>query len=233
MAMTSTTDHHDDYWKLDDYGKHTAKQMKALLDQRGYYNGSLTDKAKLRLCLRRADLGLMSYQNCTNDELRKLIAMRKTDNSTHHEGQREYLLRYLHGMDEQPEFHRFVDLPAELRNKVYAYYFAEFRQPIYAPSQPPLSMTCRLIRQETLRMFYSMCTFEVRLFRVIRGGGRRESRDLTMDSSQLLFIRSIAPEHVAAIRHLSFSVGLKRRNDTMMTCTDALDSLVPSRVDLS
>ncbi|KAK5127361.1 hypothetical protein LTR85_006700 [Meristemomyces frigidus] len=151
MATTTTTDSHDDYWKLDHHEELTAKQMRALLEEGRYDVGSLWEKDRLR----------------HNEELRHLIKARKIDISNYTEGhrigQRQDLMDSLDRDDMHPNFHRFMKLPAELRNQIYGYHLADFRKPIYAPSQPPLSTTCRLIRQEFLPLFYSTCIFEVRL----------------------------------------------------------------------
>ena len=60
--------------------------------------------------------------------------------------------------DEGTTFHHFLDLPAELRSHVYAHYFSSLPR-LEQPVQPPISRVSRLVRQESLPIFYSTCTF--------------------------------------------------------------------------
>ncbi|KAK4549770.1 hypothetical protein LTR36_005071 [Oleoguttula mirabilis] len=225
MATTNTTDAHDDCWKLSCHRDLTAKEMREELEARGYHVGSIMDKDRLREHLRRSDLGLMSYYKCTNEELRQLIEARQIDISSytdkHRIGPRQDLTHSLDRADMHPKFHGFTKLPAELRNQIYGYHLADFQKSIYAPSQPPLSKTCRLIRQEFIPLFYGTCCFEVRLLRIC---GQR----VTMSDRMLLWLRSTAAEHIALIRHLHLSIAYEKKGmlhaefdltDPLVTCS--------------
>lgn len=58
---------------------------------------------------------------------------------------------------------RFLDLPAEIRNRVYSYYFATSdTKPQYNLvnyRDPPITLACKQLRRESLPIFFSECTF--------------------------------------------------------------------------
>ncbi|TKA70254.1 hypothetical protein B0A55_07762 [Friedmanniomyces simplex] len=217
MTFSGTRDNHDDYWKIDLYNG-TAKEMRAWLEDRHYQVGAFKEKDRLDQCILRSKLGRISYYKHTNAELRNLIAIRKIDTSApsmqHYRGNtKEKLLALLDYEDEHPKFERFLQLPPELRNKVYAYHYADFRDRIYAPSQPPLSRICRQLRRESLPMFYATCEFELRLQRFSPSyrysNPRPATFRLTVGDRMLLFLHSTDPKHLAAIRRLHISASWK------------------------
>ncbi|KAK3667813.1 hypothetical protein LTR22_001258 [Elasticomyces elasticus] len=211
MAVTRTTDKHDDYWKLEQQDW-SIQGMRSKLESYRYRVGSLRDKERLAECVRRAQSGLTSYYNLTNDQLRELIVARKIDTSyyknTPFASNKERLLATLELEDRKPKFYRFLDLPAELRNSIYAYYFSEFYMDLYAPSQPPISRACSQLRAEALPMFYATCAFELRLQHRLNTNrlDRPIRQRLTIGDRMLLFLHSTEPEHLAAIRDLFISV---------------------------
>ena len=69
-------------------------------------------------------------------------------------------MEILEEADENTGFERLLDLPPELRVLIYGLHFdsmPELREPV----QPPLSKVSRLLRQESLPIFYSTCTFKL------------------------------------------------------------------------
>ncbi|GIZ42398.1 hypothetical protein CKM354_000567100 [Cercospora kikuchii] len=58
---------------------------------------------------------------------------------------------------------RFLDLPAEILNRIYSYYFATSdTQPQYNLvnyRDPPITLACKQLRRESLPIFFSECTF--------------------------------------------------------------------------
>ena len=208
MAITSASYQQTDYWKLPSYRGYSVKEMRELLNQRQYYAGSAKDKGKLSECLRRSDLGLISYVNLSNKDLRQLIEDRDIDTSDVLDGirmgRRQDLVSLLESADDRPRFRKFLRLPPELRNRIYDFYFAEFEdKPIYAPTQPPLTTSCRTIRSETLQMFYSKCKFAV-VFHVPVRWGIRQASLLSVPSQLLLFLRTTPAKNIALIRKLQF-----------------------------
>ncbi|KAI5359876.1 hypothetical protein Slin15195_G117360 [Septoria linicola] len=83
-------------------------------------------------------------------------------------------------------FHRFLDLPPELRNRIYETYFAEFKTPLYAPSQPPITKVSRQLRAETLAMFYGSSTFRIAFLPSVAedDGSRVEDIDTASEDDQ-------------------------------------------------
>ncbi|KAK3075159.1 hypothetical protein LTR53_001770 [Teratosphaeriaceae sp. CCFEE 6253] len=230
MATTSTRQRHDDYWKLD-VSQGSIKDVRAMLESRHYHVGSIRDGERLEKCYRRVQLGLLSYHMRSNDELRALVAGRKLDVSgyidKYRQGQRFDLLRILDEADLAPSFHRFLELPPELRNQIYGYYYGACRKKVLAPSQPPLTLTCSLIRRETLPMFYATFVFKVQLYRGVYHAGRHEK--LNMCDRQLLFWHSTLPEHIAAIKSLIVTVHLRGKT----TDVDPASGFLPRDLDLA
>ena len=67
-------------------------------------------------------------------------------------------------------FHRLLDLPQELREHIYSFYMiaqaslTDQPRPYYFPSEPPLTIVSKLVRQETLchlPLFYERATFPI------------------------------------------------------------------------
>ncbi|KAK5740562.1 hypothetical protein LTR17_004599 [Elasticomyces elasticus] len=213
MSVTNSRDQHDDYWKLEIF-QGSVKQMRAWLEGRKYHVGSIKNVGRLQEHISRAKLGIMSCHGFTNDELRELILAKNIDASRyitkHNRGTREDLILLIDRANLHPSFHRFLEMPPELRNRVYGYYYADFRDRIYAPSQPPLSRICRQLRKECLPMFYATCDFEFRLKRFSAThryySPSRQPMRLTIGDRMMHFLHSTQPEHLAAIRNLRIAV---------------------------
>lgn len=175
-----------------------------MLAERNYHAKSNTDKAGLQRQLKRTDMGLLSYVDCTNNELRDFIRSRGVDKQSIRGklGQREELLRALEYQDYHPKFEKFTSLPSELRTQIYEYYFAGFQKRAHAPQQPPLTLTCRLIRDEALPLFYSSCTFEFNILQPGDATGRATSRKVIIPRDMLIWLHSTRAEYLADIQHV-------------------------------
>lgn len=196
-----------EYWELERYDNLQAKQMKAMLAERHYEAGSITDKERLKICLQRSDLGLLSYVKYKNNELRDLIKARgiQTDFSKGNKGQRHELIDVLEHADNNREFRNFTRLPAELRTRVYEYYMADFTEPLTAPKQPPLTLASSLTRKEALPIFYSTRTFQVDLLPPLASRFRAtNATKLKIHASSLLWMQSTWAENLADIQSLRF-----------------------------
>ncbi|KXS98980.1 hypothetical protein AC578_4994 [Pseudocercospora eumusae] len=111
--------------------------------------------------LYRVQKNLPCYEKCTVKELRKFA----TDRAAHEKptkAGRAALTDALLTADESISFHRFMDLPPELRNNIYELYFADFCA-LRTPSQPPIARTSHQVRDEALSTFYACCKFEITL----------------------------------------------------------------------
>ncbi|KAK5679910.1 hypothetical protein LTS10_007858 [Elasticomyces elasticus] len=214
MSVTSSRDQHDDYWKLEIFHG-SVKQMRAWLEGRRYHVGSIKNVGRLQEHISRAKLGIMSCLGFTNDELRDLILAKNIDASRyitkHNRGTREDLILLIDRANSHPSFHRFLRMPPELCNRVYGYYYAEFRDRIYAPSQPPLSRICvKSPLSNSLPMFYATCDFEFRLKRFSSThkyySPSRQPMRLSIGDRMMHFLHSTQPEYLAAIRSLRIAV---------------------------
>ena len=79
--------------------------------------------------------------------------------------------------DDEATLDRFMDLPPELRTRIYALYFQELKLPL-CPKQPPLLEVSRHVRREALELFYSSCNFELRVEKFYNGHGPGPGRRL-------------------------------------------------------
>lgn len=157
---TTTAHQHDDYWKVSKYPDLTKENIRQKL---GAYPVPKSAKKKVLFeALYRKQLGLPSYHSSTNDELRKFIKHRKIDASAVIKGKtigtRNELVKLLESADSRRTFPKFLDLPPELRNRIYELHFSDMRT-AYAPTQPPITRSSRLLRQESLGLFYATCRF--------------------------------------------------------------------------
>ena len=64
--------------------------------------------------------------------------------------------------DEHNAFHRFLDLPPELRERVYTQFFNSYFDDDNPKCQPPISYASRTVRQEALPVFYGCCWLSIR-----------------------------------------------------------------------
>lgn len=161
----------------------------------------------LQSAVRRSEQGHMSCHNCSNDELRRLVQARKIGLWPFGlKLSRRELVDVLQSEDQEPKFHRFLELPPELRNRIYEYHFASFHQPICAPSQPPITTVSSLLRKETFQLFYHGCVFEVHLrlrienerWSILYGQLR-----LSLNDRALLFLRCTEAEKLGCIKRLN------------------------------
>ena len=163
---------YDRYWRVSEgYGSVAA--MRAKLGVRGYIlEPQIPDKTNLIRLLQRQDRGLMCYNRCSDTELKSFATARKVPCylESNKSAQMSKLLRALTiqtltEADDNLQFEKFLDLPPELRKRIYEYYDEEFSDALYHPTKPPLARTCRQIRQELLPVFYSTHEFKMELVR--------------------------------------------------------------------
>ena len=101
----------------------------------------------------------LSYDRCTTQELRSFCYHRGIVVNDKSAKARPKLIRRLKRKDKKATFHSFTALPAELRLEIYKYHFAAVQiQAASLPLAPPLCQVSRWVREETLALFYQMCT---------------------------------------------------------------------------
>ncbi|KAK0317322.1 hypothetical protein LTR57_000713 [Friedmanniomyces endolithicus] len=192
MATTSTRGKHDDYWKIRIRpGYDTAKVMRDKLKDRNYHVSGNMRKDLLSECLRRSYLGILSHHKLTIPELRERIKARKIDTTGFFPklttSSRQELLSALEQADLNPKFEHFLQLPPELRNKIYADYYAEFKG-----------------RSTHQASHLSRTPFEIRLRRTRIGPKFRMKRFLISEKNAL-FLHNTEPKYVATVRRLLFT----------------------------
>lgn len=139
-------------WKLDNHERATIKDLQIRLRGANFSFSNSANKSRLLQLLSRSERGLLAFDACSNEELQLFCR----DRHINIEGKktRNNLIRHLEQADEAAAFDRFLDLPAELRNRVYIYHLDTFEQTTHRPRPPPITELCRQIRQETLLLYY-------------------------------------------------------------------------------
>ncbi|KAK3722724.1 hypothetical protein LTR37_002295 [Vermiconidia calcicola] len=201
----------DSYWRLGEYTDVDRRLLRSRIISAGYkdVSGNML-KAHLVVKAQRLDRGWIIYQNCTDQELATFLRERRlerpgTEDSSSVVEWRNSKIRLLCRADAELEFNRFLDLPAELRKRVYELYVEAFPKVLQTPIQPPLACVSRLLRQEVLPVFYNLRTFTITLVhhnRHVRLGWR-------MDADTLSFLHNLANGQVSNIR--SFQLNMIRR----------------------
>ncbi|KAF2480268.1 hypothetical protein BDY17DRAFT_35246 [Neohortaea acidophila] len=127
-------------------------------------------KEKLTSWLRRRKRELPIYEQCSDAELATFIRQRnlaisppakETALETQTWSLRTGAIEVLEAADDAMAFHRFLDLPPELRKLVYEWHVKGFPEAIILPAKPPIAQTCHLIREEVLPVFYSQLSIEI------------------------------------------------------------------------
>lgn len=97
---------------------------------------------------------------------------------------------------------RFLDLPAELRNRIYHYSVVNERG-LVRPIQPPITRVCRQLRQEALGIFYARNCFVFTITGALRypdGTPFYAEEEDTHDQRDVSWMSSIGANNVAMIR---------------------------------
>lgn len=108
-------------------------------------------------------------------------------------------------MDPSPQRRTFLDLPPELRNYIYDLYLTHFGlRCLNHQSDPPLTLTCRTIRAESLPMLYGAKTLYLDVQSRERKGGKGCMLRLGKFSREKL--RTLPIDKIRWIRKLEFFV---------------------------
>lgn len=200
------------YWELKSYEDLRTAGARDLLRERQFYAPSNARLAHLRELVRRSDRGLLSYEAYSTKLLRRFLEARGINHSTSPD--KKALVATLEQSDDQATFRRFLELPAELRNRIYELHLVNVSlergrcgRPsdsyLLTPAQPFHSRTSRDIRAEVLAVFYEKCRFLIH-FRTVNFRGKLRMRDSTWR-----FFNATRPEHIARMHH--FSIYLQYR----------------------
>lgn len=200
----------DRYWKPLRYEDCTKATLTASIAKKGYsVKGSLSKQEVIELH-HRIDKRLISYYECTEEELLGFNRSRRLSIGRLHSKapKKKQLIDHLLIADNNPKFEKFLHLPPELRARIYDFYSSSLPQVLHTPSQPPLARTCQAIRNECLPTFYAEHTFSITL----------ETRNLTSypkfhyDQPSTIFLSiSLSPAAMSEIRCIQANIIDRRR----------------------
>ncbi|KAK4549763.1 hypothetical protein LTR36_005064 [Oleoguttula mirabilis] len=228
---------YDEYWRLSTYKRTTTDELRRRLETKGHQIKKSASKAELITLAHRDDCGHFCYDRCTEAELVKFATVRGVNivgvrlqgniapgmppkapraSST--------IAARLVKVDNDRTFDRFLDLPAELRNRVYYYYYiSAFPQKLTLPTAPPLARASKQLETEVLPVFYGTrtihVTFERHAITMTKYAAEFKATDKTA-----LFLRQLSRESVSEIRSLwvSLETWWKKTNkehDSRVICT--------------
>lgn len=144
------------YWKLTCTKHTTAIEAKELMPPSFCPTSAKKDKS-LTL-LHRYERGLLSYERYTKAELQVFINGRGLQQGIPKSGPKKDLVARLERADDSVTFDRFGDLAPEIRLRIYELHFRSL-PPMTTPVQPPITTTARLVREESLPVFFDTCRF--------------------------------------------------------------------------
>jgi hypothetical protein len=140
--------------------------MHALIRQREL-DSSFQDITNPETCLRRLDCGLLHYEQCSADELKKFcidrgVIKRSRLIDTSVPVTQSLLASILVSADDNIEFTRLLKLPPELRLIIYEHYVAYFAdEALLMPTLPPLARVSKELYKEVRPVFFQKCMFEM------------------------------------------------------------------------
>lgn len=212
----------DEYWKLDTYENLTKPQILERLKAIGHttVRNSWTKRA-LATVPQRHDRGFMCFDKYSPIDLHEFARNRNLSRREHHRNwfhaatdkNLGSLIQDLEQSDRQWIFPRFTELPAELRRIIYGFYIADFPGSLRLPTKPPLSRTCKLLRQEVLPMFYGNVELQIEL-KQDSNNPRRFAESINTQ----LFLLHLASADAACIRRLKLVVA--RRQSCVLNTGD-------------
>jgi hypothetical protein len=128
-------------------------------------NSRDTTKSRVRVLVAQIEKGFLPYTKCFEEELRHFAASRGFSDTRPHESAKDKLIAKLERADRAITFPRFLDLPPELRERIYAFHFRWLDQLPERFHQPPICHLSRLVRIESLPLFYENAIFQLHLHR--------------------------------------------------------------------
>ncbi|KAK5740557.1 hypothetical protein LTR17_004594 [Elasticomyces elasticus] len=197
-------DKRDKYWRVWQFDDKTLSELRDFVEKsknkypvtRGMPKARLLGYAKRIACYQ------LCYHNCSGSELRKFVRDRGVK-VPDEQFRRKTLIDALEKADSAQTFARFTDLPPELRVIVYELYTAEFPEQLHCPAQPPLTRVCRLLRSETLPLFYDRTTLKIKLD--ISVG----SRCLKFNAEVMSFVLGLSEDSWSMVRKLHFEIPMR------------------------
>jgi hypothetical protein len=164
------------YWRTGLPYATTSWDLKTYMAEHQVYHEASDTCAQLEARAKRYARGQPSYDKHNIRKLRLLVQHRAMSTYPERKAQgvkkpnKKQLVEILEAADDAvvvPEarkvFHKFSELPPELRNRVYTYYFKSMGEVPPRFALPPLCKASRQLRLESTGLFFEHCTFIVTL----------------------------------------------------------------------
>lgn len=179
------------------------------LDRRACVHRKDAQLARKLYLASRAERGLISYDKRKTDELLSFCAARHIDVTKIQnggEGYKNRLIDLLEAADEEATLERFIDLIPELRVLIYTAYFESFEvnNEAVLSIPPPITEVSKLVRNETLLLFYQTRRFYIKLNRLFQGPLPPSDSFTPMPASRvaLRFFEKAPLQYVQSIRRV-------------------------------
>ena len=187
----------DEYWKISRWCDMSCYDLKQELKQHQYKIPSSANKARLIEVMSRCQRGLMLYDGCQPKELSTFCTNRGIEIRSKLKPKKRQLIATIEDADDQRVFHRFMDLPPELRVQIYTSYFSSLGT-VEQPIHPPITRVAHLVRKESLPLFYAVTRFTV-------GWVRHIPSRHHVAKKKGEFFQNTSAENIGLIRNLSIS----------------------------
>jgi hypothetical protein len=156
---------------------YTVRDWRRYLSIEGFYFKTNDKYARLETLAKRCARGHQSYDRQCIKNLRELACNRGLDASLGPKANKKQLVEALEAADDATdametsrEFHKFSELPPELRNRVYIFHFQSLGKVLPRFAMPPFCRASRQLRYETTILFFQHSTFIVYLTPGYGGG---------------------------------------------------------------
>jgi hypothetical protein len=149
------------YWQLPDFDSPTRQELHQGLSHHGREISKSSNKTQLVYQHERLARSLPSYAKCTTPMLLGFARDRALVSSTGYTPSRWELVDLLLSADEDTRFERFIELPPELRGRIYEYYVDGFSDVVCSLRPPPLALTSKLLKKEVMPVFYARSVFRL------------------------------------------------------------------------
>lgn len=161
------------YWETDLPHMAGMDEFRRYLKKKAFYYKTTDQLPRLKELTKRCASGHQSYGACSVQALRALVRSRGLDSQLDRKSSKRQLVRCLEAADDAddtrnaprapPKFHRFFELPAELRNRVYTFYFESLGKVPPRFVVPPLCRASHQLRSETTGLFFEHSIFTILL----------------------------------------------------------------------
>jgi hypothetical protein len=212
-----------DYWKMrDGQSLYYAYILRHELETNNFFAFKNTSTSRLRALFVRCQRGLPSYEGIPLRDLKRYAAQRALPPMDKKVTTLGAAKARLEQADDEATFDRFSDLPPELRQMIYTFYYtSSYRFGVSNhKSQPPITRASHETRRESLPLFYEHCGFSVLTATQIVW--LPQHCNVALDTRSKDWFKATADENFGRIKSISlhlthksssFKLSLKNRED--------------------